>query len=535
MNCSNCGGKLSFINDIYRCDNCGATFSLQDIYEKVDVCICYQENDENGRRTKDSIISQDIYKKLEAYKINTYYSRISAGEIIGSDLERATFAAICAAKVIVIVGTTKNRFDATYHMYVEQHAGKIIIPVFSEMNPYDIPKNICAIQALDYNKIGADIDLVKGVLNALGRRKDAEQIGVNKDRTKKGKKTIIVAVATIVVFLLIFFLLYEITAPKPSIDDAIDQPESVTSETNHETQETEKVVTQLEQYNSAVAYLENGELAEALGIFWELSGYKDSDKQRQLIFDKYSGYYKTNDISFHLQTYGDFVANMELSFLINGNVVKITESVQLETQEKNFEFIDSENNFGNITIKFTNDGVVVTVTSTQTSSDLFISDQEILFVLAEKSDKPIINLNAETLLSWVKKATTIEDVRRLGYEVSLEFSSPRQDVYEEYGIENTDVKLESIWETTYITSILAPAEMLIPEYIGKPGNEFYIDGVLVIPNATAYGNPLVQYGWDNDDIITKDTPVLIITEVSFNTAVDDGGWGATFDEYYGFD
>ena len=135
MNCNNCGGRLSFVNNVYRCDNCGATFSLQDIYEKVDVCICYQENDENGRRTKDSIISQDIYKKLEANKINAYYARISAGEITGNDLERATFSAVNAAKVIVIVGTTKNRFDATYHMYVEQHTGKIIIPVFPPSKP----------------------------------------------------------------------------------------------------------------------------------------------------------------------------------------------------------------------------------------------------------------------------------------------------------------------------------------------------------------------------------------------------------------
>lgn len=520
MNCSNCGGKLSFINDIYRCDNCGATFSLQDIYEKVDVCICYQENDENGRRTKDSIISQDIYKKLEANKINTYYSHVSAGEIIGSDLERATFAAICAAKVIVIVGTTKNRFDATYHLYVEQHEGKIIIPVFSEMNPYDIPKNISAIQALDYNKIGADIDLVKGVLNALGRRKDAEQIGVNKDRTKKGKKTIIVAVAALIVFLLAFFLLYEITAPKPSGDDAIDQPESIIGETNQETQETEKVVTQLEQYNSAVAHLENGELAEALGVFGELSGYKDSDNQRQLIFDKYSGYYKTDDSSLHLQTYSDFVANIELSFLIDGNVVKITESVQLETQEKNFEFIDSENNFGNITIKFTNDGVVVTVTSTQTSSDLFISDQELLFALAEKSDKPIINLSAETILSWVKKATTIEDVRRLGYDVTLLFSSDRFNIYAYYEINNTDIILTAIVGETQITSIVAPAEILVPDKIGTVCDSYLWGDVWVRPNAELVGHTILGYAGKDGKMLTDDSLVQIMTKASLGDYAD---------------
>ena len=167
-----------------------------------------------------------------------------------------------------------------------------------------------------------------------------------------------------------------------------------------------------------------------------------------------------------------------------------------------------------------------TVTSIQ-------DDQEIKANLEKKSSKPVDNLDAETILSWVKKPTTIEDVNRLGCEVSLEFSSPRMDVYEWYKIENTDIRLMSIWDTTNITSILAPAELLIPEHIGTRGNEFYINDVLVIPNATGYGNPFVPYGWNNDDVITKDTPVLVITEVSFNTAVADGGWEATFDEFYG--
>ncbi len=514
MKCKNCGGTLSFANDGYQCESCGASFSLNAIYETFDVCICYQENDENGRRTKDSIISQDIFKKLESYKIKTYYSRISASEFFGDDLDYTNAFAIQTAKIIIIVGTTKERFDDIYRSYEEQYAGKIIIPVFSDMDPYNIPKKISALQALDYNKIGADIDLIKGVLNALGRGNEAELIGADKSKNTKRKKVIVVALVVLTVVLVVFscFII-----------------------SDKSTQGFDKGLTQSAKYNSAIVHFENGEFSEALSIFQKLSGYKDSDKQRQLIFDKYSGYYKKDNVSLHFQTYDNLTSSIDLSFLFNDNVVRITESIVLGAQETKFDFIDSENNFGDATINFTNEGLVIRLRLTQKNSDLFIEDQKIKFVLTDKSDKPIINIDAETIFSWVKNATTIEDIRRLGHEVSLEYSSPRMNVDEHYGIKNTDIKLFSIWDSTCITSILAPAELLIPDYIGKPGNQFYIDEVLVIPNATNYGNTFVPYGWENDDIITKDTPVLVVTETSFNAAVNDVGWGSTFDEEYGDD
>ena len=60
MKCKSCGGELLFQNGIYLCNSCGAIFALDSIYENIEVCICYEENDAAGRRTKDCIFAQEV-------------------------------------------------------------------------------------------------------------------------------------------------------------------------------------------------------------------------------------------------------------------------------------------------------------------------------------------------------------------------------------------------------------------------------------------------------------------------------------------
>ena len=112
MKCKNCGDELLSQNGIYLCNSCGATFALDSIYENVDVCICYEENDAAGRRTRDSIIAQEVYRKLEGGKVATFYERISADGMTGNDLETGKLAAIHRAKVIIVLGTSVENFTA---------------------------------------------------------------------------------------------------------------------------------------------------------------------------------------------------------------------------------------------------------------------------------------------------------------------------------------------------------------------------------------------------------------------------------------
>ena len=65
MRCKNCGAELTAKNGLYICESCGSTSEISLGYEVSDVYIAYIESDEQGRRTKDSIIGQEIYNKLE--------------------------------------------------------------------------------------------------------------------------------------------------------------------------------------------------------------------------------------------------------------------------------------------------------------------------------------------------------------------------------------------------------------------------------------------------------------------------------------
>ena len=50
--------------------------SMSNNQEKFEVFICYKESDENGERTQDSVIAQDLNNELTRMKIKTFFARI---------------------------------------------------------------------------------------------------------------------------------------------------------------------------------------------------------------------------------------------------------------------------------------------------------------------------------------------------------------------------------------------------------------------------------------------------------------------------
>ena len=82
--------------------------------EPFDVFICYKETDNNGNRTQDSVYAQDIYTALtkEGYKV--FFSRITLEDKLGSAYEPYIFAALNSAKVMLVVGTEKDNFNAVW-------------------------------------------------------------------------------------------------------------------------------------------------------------------------------------------------------------------------------------------------------------------------------------------------------------------------------------------------------------------------------------------------------------------------------------
>lgn len=140
--------------------------------EPFDIFICYKETDENGRRTPDSVLANELYYQLTQEGFKVFFSRITLEDKLGTAYEPYIFAALNSAKIMVVLGTKSEYFKAVwvknewsrYLALVKQsHGKKTIIPAYRDMDPYDLPEEFSHLQALDMSKLGFMQDLIHGI------------------------------------------------------------------------------------------------------------------------------------------------------------------------------------------------------------------------------------------------------------------------------------------------------------------------------------------------------------------------------------
>ena len=139
--------------------------------EPFDVFICYKETDRNGRRTPDSVLANDLYHQLTQEGFKVFFSRITLEDKLGVAYEPYIFAALNSAKVMVVVGTKPEYFNAVwvknewsrYLSLIKNGAKKILIPAYRDMDPYDLPEEFSHLQAQDMGKLGFMQDLIRGI------------------------------------------------------------------------------------------------------------------------------------------------------------------------------------------------------------------------------------------------------------------------------------------------------------------------------------------------------------------------------------
>ena len=144
--------------------------------EPFDVFICYKETDANGRRTQDSVLANDLYHQLSQEGFKVFFARITLEDKLGSAYEPYIFAALNSAKVMVVLGTKPEYFNAVwvknewsrYLALVKQSGGKkMLIPAYKDMDPYDLPDEFSHLQAQDMAKLGFMQDLIRGIKKIL--------------------------------------------------------------------------------------------------------------------------------------------------------------------------------------------------------------------------------------------------------------------------------------------------------------------------------------------------------------------------------
>ena len=139
--------------------------------EPFDVFICYKETDNNSRRTPDSVLANDLYHQLTQEGFKVFFARITLEDKLGSAYEPYIFAALNSAKVMVVLGTKPEHFNAVwvknewsrYLALIKNGAKKMLIPAYKDMDPYDLPEEFSHLQAQDMSKLGFMQDLIRGI------------------------------------------------------------------------------------------------------------------------------------------------------------------------------------------------------------------------------------------------------------------------------------------------------------------------------------------------------------------------------------
>ena len=148
--------------------------------EPYDIFICYKETDENGSRTLDSVLAQDIYNALTKKGYRVFFARISLEDKLGQEYEPYIFAALNSAKVMLAVGTDYEYYNAVwvknewsrYLALIAAGQKKALIPCYKNIDAYDMPKEFARLQAQNMGKVGAMQDLLRGIEKIIGGKQE---------------------------------------------------------------------------------------------------------------------------------------------------------------------------------------------------------------------------------------------------------------------------------------------------------------------------------------------------------------------------
>ena len=147
--------------------------------DPYDIFICYKETDDNGDRTIDSVIAQEVYDALTEKGYRVFFSRITLEDKLGQEYEPYIFAALHSAKIMLAFGTDYEYYNAVwvknewsrFLQLIAAGEKKTLIPCYKNIDAYDMPKEFARLQAQDMGKVGAMQDLLRGIEKILPRER----------------------------------------------------------------------------------------------------------------------------------------------------------------------------------------------------------------------------------------------------------------------------------------------------------------------------------------------------------------------------
>lgn len=134
-----------YIDDVQKCIR-----TLRPTAEPYDVFLCYKETTQEGGRTEDSEIAQEIYEKLTGKGYHVFYAPKTLKEKAGANYEAVVFLAIESSRSMLVIGTRKEYFESVYvrsewrrfkeRMNHGDGEAKLLLPLF--LRKSDLPEEI---------------------------------------------------------------------------------------------------------------------------------------------------------------------------------------------------------------------------------------------------------------------------------------------------------------------------------------------------------------------------------------------------------
>jgi uncharacterized repeat protein (TIGR02543 family) len=147
-----------------------------------DVFICYKETDDKGKRTIDSVLGQQLHDELTGLGYKVFFARITLENTLGRAYEPYIYSALTTAKVMLVLGTKSEYFESPwvrnewgrYLAMMATDKKKTLIPMYRDMEAYDLPEEFRVFQAQDFNKIGAAQDVIRGIKKLISIKQENE-------------------------------------------------------------------------------------------------------------------------------------------------------------------------------------------------------------------------------------------------------------------------------------------------------------------------------------------------------------------------
>ena len=178
--------KASYEKLAREIDRISARFlKIVDQEAPYDVFISYKKTGENGRATLDSDYARNLYYFLTEKGLKVFFAEESLMDVAGHMYEPYIFAALTSAKVMVLMGSRREHFEAVwvknewkrFLLLAEKDLSKSLVPVCIKCRPEEaLPMGLTQMQALDgddFNFRERIYDIIKRKMGAAPQAKKA--------------------------------------------------------------------------------------------------------------------------------------------------------------------------------------------------------------------------------------------------------------------------------------------------------------------------------------------------------------------------